>query len=219
MTRSSSERAISADERAAPSGQAAFETAATRLLESLRSDNTVRAGQTDVDVVTTWLTRWLSGRFRLSRDDAEEIASAAIEAVFEASVEPSNAGTPIRNPVGYLVWTARNRAIDRLRRRSLGEAQERAAAYGNDVADDDLAALLEREASAADIRQAMRAAADAGDHLAVRIVGAWLNLASEAAKEPTSRDVAARAEVSHTSVNQALRRFRGYFPVGGPGSS
>jgi hypothetical protein len=51
------------------------------------------------------------------------------------------------------------------------------------------------------------------------VVTVWLDMAQERGKEPSSRRVAERTGVSHTSVNQALRRFRSYFPDAAAGSS
>ncbi|HEX8743350.1 MAG TPA: hypothetical protein VF712_09455 [Thermoleophilaceae bacterium] len=195
----------------------AFDEAAARLTAGLTEGD--RVGRDDFRVVVQWLTRWLVRRFGLSEQDAEDAAVAAIEGMYE--VGRADAAAPaIRKPVAYLVWAARNRAIDKLRRQTIVNAHERAE-LGPGVIDDDerVAALLERDASVSDVRSAMQAAAEAGDDLAVRVIGVWLNMASELGEEPGSRAVGERAGVSHTSVNQVLRRFRSYFPPDGAPSS
>lgn len=196
-----------------------FDEAATRLTEALRAGDAKQVSLADFRLVAQWLTRWLMRRYGLSAEDAEESAVAAIEGLYERG-RADGATAEIRKPVAYLVWAARNRAIDKLRRQTLVDAHERGELPPGMIGDDErVAALLERDASVSDVRMAMKAAADAGDHLAVRVIRVWLNMASELGKEPGSRAVGERAGVSHTSVNQVLRRFRSYFPPeAGPSS-
>jgi predicted AAA+ superfamily ATPase len=67
---------------------------------------------------------------------------------------------------------------------------------------------FDRNAAAATIVAALRAQIAANDVQPVRIVTEWLDLAEELGQPPSSREVAARAEVSHASVNRALMAFR-----------
>lgn len=126
--------------------------------------------------------------------------------------------TEIRNPAAYLTRLAQNRAVDELRRsRRRDLTLTSATELPSD--DDAIAALLEASATADAIRRAMRAAVEAEDHLALRVVSTWLDAADELGDAPPSREVARRAGVSHTSVNRALKRFRSYFPDGGARTS
>jgi len=57
-----------------------------------------------------------------------------------------------------------------------------------------------------------------GRHDLVRIVRAWLNLASMLGRAPSSREVGAQVGLSHTTVQTALAAFRDYFPPEGDGT-
>lgn len=159
----------------------------------------------DLVNVQRGLHRLLAVRFpQLSQDERAEIADEAI--VRLVGQTRSGASGVIRNPAAFLSRVARNLALDRARRQEPVPLSE-------DVADSDdaIAALLDHDATASSVEAAMQAAITAGDHIAVRVVAAWLNLAAEQG-HPSSREVAARADTSHTTVNEAMRRFRGYFP-------
>lgn len=152
--------------------------------------------------------------FGFNPDDAEEVAQEAIVQAYRRDLGE------IENLGAFLFWTARNRAIDRSRRARRRAGTETLTASVEDVAavshysaeDDGIAALIERDASGALVEHGLRAANAADDRLVVRVVAAWLELANETGEAPSSRDVAPRAGLSHTSVNQALSRFRDYFP-------
>lgn len=147
--------------------------------------------------------------------DAADAAQDAILSLLETATRSEGTRADIQNPAAYLTWLARNRAIDRLRAASHQTAaplEDRPSVPPGDD-DDAIAALLDRSATASSVAIAMRAALDAGDELAVRVVTAWLNVAEELGEAPPSRRVAIRADVSHTTVNQALRRFASYFPT------
>lgn len=175
-----------------------------------------RIAPEDYQLVLATLSRFALG-FGLSRSDAEELAAEALAEVFVRSTDESK--DPIRQPVGYLFWTTRNRVFDRHRRaRARDETELRSDESGGGLGvryysqeDDALVRLLDSDASADQLDDALRAAAAADDMLVVRVVAAWLELAEELDKAPTSREVGPKVGVSHTSVNQALRRLRTYF--------
>jgi transcriptional regulator of aromatic amino acid metabolism len=87
------------------------------------------------------------------------------------------------------------------------------------VSDDAIAALLDREATAASVQAALTAAVADGADLLAHVVASWLDLAEELGRPPSSREVAPRAGVSHTTVNTMLRELRGYFPTRPSGTS
>jgi DNA-directed RNA polymerase specialized sigma24 family protein len=171
----------------------------------------------DLRVVVAALARFLAG-WRLTREDAEELAQ---EVIVQTLTLQRQRALVIDRPGAYLFSAVRNRALDRLRHERRGQAVvarlEGGARYSDD--DDAVAALLERTATAEAVEFAMRAAGAADDRVAIRVVASWLELAEELGREPTSREVAPVAGVSHTSVNQALRRFRAYFPADVPRTS
>jgi hypothetical protein len=78
--------------------------------------------------------------------------------------------------------------------------------------DDETARLLDRAAGKQSIQLGIEEAIRAGDSVAVHVVTEWLDLAEETGETPPSRTVAERCGCSHTTVNQALTRFRGYLP-------
>ena len=54
----------------------------------------------------------------------------------------------------------------------------------------------------------LAAAAGAGRYTVVRVVTQWLHLAETTGDAPSSRAVAFELDISHTTVNDALREFR-----------
>jgi RNA polymerase sigma factor (sigma-70 family) len=194
-----------------PSQASGFDQAAKRVFIALRDGDSAAIGSQDLQTIVGTL-RLLMRRYGLSEGDA---ADGAQEVALSVIALGRNS-TEIRNPAAYLTRLAQNRAVDELRRsrhRDVALPTERAAQLPSD--DDAIAALLEANATADAIRRAMRAAVEAQDHLALRVVSTWLDAAEELGKSPPSREVARRAGVSHTSVNQALKRFRSYFPAEG----
>lgn len=150
-------------------------------------------------------------RLGLSVTDAEEIAQETLVEVYRRVVEGSRSGRPIERPIAFLVWMGRNRAIDQLRRNNARSSAEYDDVLANYQArDDQIATLLASSATAAKIEQALRVARASDDRLVMRVVGAWLNLADQQDRVPSSRQVAKQIGVSHTAVNQALARFRRY---------
>lgn len=116
---------------------------------------------------------------------------------------------PVRNPGAFITRIAQNTAIDLLRR---------GGQHGHEVplseehlelrAEDELPGLLHRSATHVTVRAAIAGCLADGDFVTVRIVTVWLDLADELGHEPPSREVAVHARVSHTTVNNALQRFR-----------
>jgi hypothetical protein len=76
--------------------------------------------------------------------------------------------------------------------------------------DDDVARLIDRVATRDTLQRAIAEAIRQSDHAGVQIVMAWLDLASETGESPSSRIVGERCGCSHTTVNNALGRFREY---------
>lgn len=192
-----------------------FARAVTQLISVTRNPGREWFGSDDYRLVLAALARFAQG-FGLSAHDAEEVAAETLADTVLRSADA--AAPPIRQPVGYLFRTTRNRVFDRHRRsrvRNEIEFDQETEPYGQRYysdEDDAIARLLDGNASAGRIEDALRAAKAADDALVGRVVYAWLKLAETRVGPPTSRDVGELVGVSHTSVNQALRRFRSYFP-------
>jgi DNA-directed RNA polymerase specialized sigma24 family protein len=193
-----------------------FDDAAARLVAAIGSRGEETIAAADYRVVVSTLAIFAQ-RFGLSREEAAEIAA---ETVAETFLRTAAHERQVAQPAAYLFWTTRNRVIDRRRRVRVREHTETPVDDVERVSrnryfsteDDTITRLLDRHASAELVQDALRAASAAGEHLLVRIVTTWLNVAAELGRAPSSREVAPRAEVSHTSVNQALRRLRDYMP-------
>jgi DNA-directed RNA polymerase specialized sigma24 family protein len=146
-----------------------------------------------------------TSRFHLSSEDAEDVAQEAVIRLVEFA--RTDAADRVHKPGAYLIRVAQHLAIDRARQATVSmSAPEDLETLATD--DDAIAALLDADASVSLIEGAMRAAVSAGDHLAVRVVVHWLDLAQKFGEAPSSRAVAQRTGLSHTSVNKALSRFR-----------
>lgn len=194
-----------------------FDIAAARLLSAFGSQIGVQPESDDYRLVLVTLTRFAQG-FGLAKPEAEDVATEAIAETFVRSTD--DAKDAIRQPSSYLFWLTRNRVFDRHRRTRLREDAELSAAvryYSRE--DDSITAWLDEDARTEDLEDALRAAAAAGDMIVVHVVTAWLALAERYGEAPTSRQVGPDAGVSHTTVNQALRRLSSYFPAGDAGAS
>jgi RNA polymerase sigma factor (sigma-70 family) len=160
-------------------------------------------------MVATQLVRTLRRSYGFSDTEAQDVAQDVIVSLLETAKRGSLA--EIRNPGAYVIRLARNRAIDALRLRHRGDVELSVeltkALIGHD---DAIAALLDKSADADRVRTAMSIAQHADDELARRVVATWLDVADEIGDSPSNRDVAKRAGISHTSVNNALKRFREY---------
>ena len=149
-------------------------------------------------------------RWRVSRAfpdvAAEDVVQTVILRLLSRS-EPIDLES-VSSSLGYLLGTAHNAAIDAIRQRSRRSEVEYEDIHDRRSDDDPIAAMLDRHASQAAVIGAMGALIATGDAVTVRIVTAWLDMADELGREPSTREVAPRAGVSHTRVAQALKRFR-----------
>jgi RNA polymerase sigma factor (sigma-70 family) len=161
----------------------------------------------DSERVHRQLVRTLRRSYRFAEAEAEDVAQDVIVRLLKAAAEGKLAD--VQNPGAYLMRIARNRAVDVLRRSrdtiELGELTETLGSR-----DDEIAAALEETADAARLRIAMTIAWEAHDELARRVVGIWLDTLDKDGKEPSNRDIAKLAGISHTTVNKAMRRFEDY---------
>ena len=118
-------------------------------------------------------------------------------------------GAEIVNAWAYLVAATRNAAVDALRTRQRQRALTlRALSDVPRFPDDAVAALLDRDATHAAVLAAIKRGIEDRDPSTVRIITIWLDLADELQRAPSTREVAVRAGVSHTTVATALKRFK-----------
>jgi hypothetical protein len=171
-------------------------------------------GSGDVAAITLGLSRFLAARFPGLRDPddaASEALTRFVEAAHEGRVDRA------LRPAAYLTRIARNAAIDRLRHEAFVDVVAEPVAAGtataSPMADEDaIVRLLDSDATCELVSEGIGAANRAGDHTVVRIVTWWVDMAQSLSRAPTSREVGIRAGVSHTTVREALTRFRGYLP-------
>lgn len=158
----------------------------------------------DHEQVRAALQTFLLARFPVLA--ADELLDIVDEAVARLLQESRRQQAALEHAAAWLFVVARREAIDRLRRDRSGPLEP------DDTVDDDdaLAALIDRDASRTVIEGAFRRAYAANDHLAVRVVMAWLDTADATGAEPASRALAEQIGYSHTTINEALTRFRGY---------
>jgi DNA-directed RNA polymerase specialized sigma24 family protein len=195
----------SEQEGARPNGS--FHDSAERLLALIGGAAPHARDARDLEVVLDGLTRFLGGRFpALSAAEVADLASESLarflDAVRTGNFEPGRPAAP------YLTRIAHNLAVSHLRRARSGELPHVEAALDDEA----LAHLLDARATSERLQFALQAAAERGDHVLLRVVRAWLVLAEQRSEAPTSREVAERLAISHTTVNEALGRLREYLP-------
>jgi hypothetical protein len=174
-------------------------------LASLLADDAPVSG--DLRAVEAELLRRLSSYE--PRVDTEAVAQEAILRLLQ--LLRSESQERVRHPAALLLVIARRLALDQLRSARVQRTEPLPGELLEAPGDDDaLAALLSRDATAQVVADAMRTAAHRGDYVTVRCVAVWLDLAEQHGAAPTSREVAALASVSHTTVANALARFRRY---------
>lgn len=185
----------------------AFSESAKRLSVAFAMDGH-EVARRDHEHVREGLRRSLVSRFHtLGADELLDIIDETIARLLRESRRQSGA---LDNPAGWLVKTAHNRAVDRMR--SLAREQ---LAQEDRHDDDESARLISRVADHDMLSQGIETAIRCGDRVCVHVVTAWLDLASETADSPSSRAVGKRCGCSHTTVNDALSRFRSYLPPPG----
>lgn len=179
-----------------------FSDAATRLSKEMA----VEGGEVryaDHEYVREGLQAFLLARFpALGADELLDVVDESLERLLRESRRQG----PLEYPGAWLFRVASRQAIDRLRR-DRGAPLHDADAL---LEDDQLAALIDRNATRGVIEEGFRRAYRERDHVAVRVVSSWLDLATASGEAPPSRAVADLIGYSHTTVNEALARFRSY---------
>jgi DNA-directed RNA polymerase specialized sigma24 family protein len=195
-----------------------FDSAVGRLYDEITG--AANASGTDLSAVTDHLQALLRRQFGGSpRLQAEDAAQSAVVR-FTAAVQ--RGGVRRETAPQFLIEIARNLGKDLARKdfrgRELPTDWAEMAPNGPPSDDDEIARLLDRRADSERVRAALRQSVADGRHDLVRIVRAWLNLASVLGRAPSSREVGAQVGLSHTTVQTALATFRDYFPPEGDGT-
>jgi RNA polymerase sigma factor (sigma-70 family) len=185
-----------------PRPAAALADAARRVLADLAADRDPKSD--DLAAVLDQLRRRIARSF--PDLDAQDVVQSTMTRLLGRS-EPLPAAE-IDNAWGYLVMTTRNAAIDAIRARQRRHEVPSAVLPDRASPEDAIAALIDRQATNEAVLAALRALIASGDALTVPIITTWLDMADELDRSPSTREVAPRAGVSHTTVAQALSRFR-----------
>jgi DNA-directed RNA polymerase specialized sigma24 family protein len=182
-----------------------FSAAVLRLLEDLNGRG--RATQRDLAAIRRRVGR------RIGRNDADvdEVVSRALAQFTSAVARGLVRPPPDGDPAGYLLRIADHVLADMGRSAKphpepLGSSPSTEADEGPEEA---VLRDLARQSSSWVIRDLLRAARQAGDVLAVRVLVAYLDTAATA-DHISHRRVAATAGVSHPTVRAVLRRAATY---------
>lgn len=184
-----------------------FDLAVDRLARSATDGVAERASGDDLSVVIDGLCRFVEATYPVL--PRSEVADIVDEAIFAFTVAVAEGRVDLgRRPAAYLTTVARNEAVRRLRRVMPEplEDQREPDGGGEEAAADFLDAISDQAA----VEEALRAAAEEGDVIVVRVVACWLDLAETTGQTPSYRDVAREADVHHSTVADALDRFRSY---------
>jgi DNA-directed RNA polymerase specialized sigma24 family protein len=189
-----------------------FDSAVGRLYDEIAG--VANASGADLSAVTSHLQALLRRQFGGTPHlHAEDAAQSAVVR-FTAAVQ--RGGVTRETAPQFLIEIARNVGRDLARKdfrgRELPTEWSEMAPSSPTADDDEVARLLDRRADSERVRAALRQSVADGRHDIVRIVRAWLNLASLLGRAPSSREVGAQVGLSHTTVQTALAAFRGYFP-------
>jgi DNA-directed RNA polymerase specialized sigma24 family protein len=139
--------------------------------------------------------------------EVEDIADETLARILQVRRAVGEVG----NPVGYILRTARNERIDRLRRRREEPVDPVYMADRSGATDDDaVLRLLDRDLDLHLVRTALALASREDDVTCLLVVQTWLNLAAEREAAPSSRDVGNELNLAHTTVQRALARFQDY---------
>lgn len=179
-----------------------FDNAVRRWVGSATSGNDALT-ESDYRIIRDGLVSYVRARHRrFSADDCCDVAQEALTR-FARVITRVDAK---KSPAGYLIVTTNSVLADRFRKDAPGTPF--LDGLPTEAGDDAVARLLEQITDAERVRSALRRAAERKDLTTVKIVGIWLDLAAKLGRAPSSREVATRASVSKTAVNDALARFK-----------
>jgi hypothetical protein len=161
-----------------------------------------------------WRAVRLHARRMFPRLDADEIAQETFSGLLEHPQVVAR--QPIKMPWAYIKQAAVNRAVSLYRSPGSKRTVELDEAVAHGTSEDWVGRLLDQNASHEAVHAAMRRAIEHQDSTTVPVISVWLDMAEELGKAPSTRQVAERAGVSHTTVATAIRRFRALVSDVGP---
>jgi hypothetical protein len=142
----------------------------------------------------------------LSTDDRHD---AAIDAIYRVFQDAKSGRLDFdRNVLGYLYQLTRWRALDASRRQGRHEVPVALHQLPDVLSDDDVAAIVEANATAAGVRHVLDQAARAGDRSLYKVATYALDASSLTGRVPSNREIAAAVGLSHTGVAKVLARLR-----------
>jgi DNA-directed RNA polymerase specialized sigma24 family protein len=176
-----------------------FDNAVERLCRHLRGEP--RASNADVRVVRAYLERLVRHRFPALTHAAADLGAEALSRFTLAAI--NGRVDCATTPAAYLQTILVNIARD--------ELAQRAPPSPVVVRPEDLAEqVIDRLFSAEEVRRVIRAAREAGDHLAVRVVVAHWNLVRQLSNSPSLRAVGEEALTSHVTVRRVYQQVAAY---------
>lgn len=151
-----------------------------------------------------YLVRLASRRSPPGQAEAEDVVDEALTRFLTAATAGRIDST---RALPYLITIVQNELIDRRRKRrnTVTEPFE-----DRPMTDDAIARLVDSTATATILEAALALAARRGDHTCTRVINEWLREAEQQGSNPSSREVARRAGVSHVTVQHALHRLADY---------
>ena len=184
-----------------------FDLAVDQLLQALEVSG-AEFGRPDLERILNGLSKYLQASFSgLPTSEIAELADQALMRFVQAA--HAKRIDKNRKPAAYMTTIARNLALSSLRDAKRHQMLDENRSV-QDLADDTIAAMLDANADESAVKAAVSRAALNGDHTTVRVITAWLDLASKNGYAPATRDVGSEAGVSHTTVQECLKRFRIY---------
>jgi DNA-directed RNA polymerase specialized sigma24 family protein len=195
----------------APGSQDEFDAACAQLVRDLAAGTPVTEGV--LEVVRHGLnTRLATHMPALAQQNRADVVSESLlrlhKAVRAGRVDPD------LSPAGYLWITTRHAAVDDLRahwRREVPDSQTAESRPEGEVADDDdIARLLEHDATRSLVVAAMRLARADGKHELNAHISQWLELAEHLGYSPTTREAGDALGVNASTISRALQEFGEY---------
>lgn len=186
--------------------QVSFDAAASRVCEAFRLGEVPDSD--DLGVVALALETIVRGRFRtIPEDAAHDVVQDAFLAFLKAARgDKIDCG----RAAPYLIRIAINEALDFIEdnKRTEHHVPIDSEEVVSILADQILVEAISDEQEVWENLAKMKAD---GKHLCVRVIATWLNLAARDGQSPSSRRVAKKLDVSHTTVIDCLQTFRTYF--------
>lgn len=186
-----------------------FDAAAERMCVSFRDDRGRNLDPDDFSSVVTGLSKIVRARYPMI--DADELKDIVANTIVKFYERVRSGAIECERAPAYLIKVALNEARDHLRKQKLvvATAEVEDDRVILEFFSDQILVAIDDELA---VLRALQLAKENGDHMCIRVVTRWLELARALGRAPTSRELGAELKVSHTTVLTNLRRFASYFP-------